>query len=372
MSSPLPRAEAPASVAPFSPARPRVGSDTPPTVSVVIPCRNESGTIEGLLEALRGQSYPAESMEILVVDGMSLDGTREVVRAAAHERRPPLVRLLDNPGLTVPRAMNVGITAAKGAIVVRLDAHSVPARDYVERCVTALEAGKGDCIGGAWTVRPGAPGAVAEAIALAAGHRLGAGDARYRIGGSAGPVDTVPFGAFRRETLLRAGLFDEDLTVNQDYELNTRLRTAGGVVWFDPAIRCAYFARPRLRALWRQYWRYGRGKRRMLSRHPASLRPRQAVPPLFVASVVGLSLAAVPMARARAPLALLAGAYAAANAVAVNGMVRRGADRRAAALAPLAFATMHVAWGAGFLTGLVTGRGVGPAAGGSSAASPPS
>jgi succinoglycan biosynthesis protein ExoA len=361
MSSPLIRAEAPASRAPLAHASARAAaSEARPTVSVVIPCRNERGTIGGLLDALRSQTFPSESIELLVVDGMSSDGTREIVRAAADERRPPLVRLLDNPGRTVPKAMNVGIAAASGAVVVRLDAHSLPAPDYVERCVAALEAGKGDCVGGAWSIRPGGPGAIPGAIALAAGHPLGAGDAAYRIGGREGPVDTVPFGAFRRETLARVGPFDEDLTVNQDYELNTRIRAEGGVVWLDPAIRCVYFARPGLRALWRQYWRYGLGKRQMLSRHPRSIRLRQVAPPLFVASLGGLSLAATAVRRARGPLGLLAGAYAAANAIAVGGMLRRGAQRGPALLAPVAFTTMHVAWGAGFLTGLATRGSVMP------------
>jgi succinoglycan biosynthesis protein ExoA len=142
--------------------------------------------------------------------------------------------------------LNQAIRESRGEIIVRLDAHSMPIPEYVERCVAAHQAGKGDNVGGVWEIRPGAQTRMAEAISFAAAHRLGAGDAMYRVGAKEGAVDTVPFGSFRRELVERIGAFDETLLANEDYEFNTRVRESGGTVWLDPSIRSVYFSRSTL------------------------------------------------------------------------------------------------------------------------------
>ncbi len=323
-------------------------------ISVIIPCYNEVRTIAGLLQALRSQSIGVERLEVVIADGMSEDGTREVIVAFAREHPALNVRVVDNPDRTIPAALNRAIAAARGEVVIRLDAHSVPAPDYVERCLEALERTGAANVGGVWEIRPGADTWIARAIAAAAAHPLGAGDARYRIGGEPGPVDTVPFGAFRREWLERVGPFDETLLTNEDYEFNLRLRRAGGLVWFDPSIRSVYFARPRLRDLARQYLRYGYWKARMVLRYPDSLRWRQVLPPLFVLAALGLAGAALAGVPGAALLfGLQWGGYALALVAA--GMLEAGQQRNPAlALGmPLALAVMHLCWGLAFLVGLV-------------------
>jgi cellulose synthase/poly-beta-1,6-N-acetylglucosamine synthase-like glycosyltransferase len=213
----------------------------------------------------------------VVADGAS-EIRPAVVRQAAAAWRDISIRIVDNPARTIPTALNRAIGAARGDVLVRLDAHSIPAEDYVRRCVESLKTTGAANVGGVWEIQPRGRGWIPRAIAAAAGHPLGAGDARYRIHGRAGPVDTVPFGAFQRDWLRRVGPFDENLLANEDYEFNYRLRQAGGVVWFDPSIRSAYYARGSLAELWRQYARYGYWKARMLLLHPRSLRWRQALP----------------------------------------------------------------------------------------------
>lgn len=326
-----------------------------PEVSVIVPCYNEAATIEGLLDALREQTFPADRMEVLIVDGMSDDGTREQVRAYARKHREPEVRLVDNPDRIIPAALNRGIEAGKGDVIVRLDAHSKPEPDYIGRSMAVLERTQAANVGGLWQIEPGEAGWQARSIAAAAAHALGAGDARYRISGEAGPVDTVPFGAFRREWLERVGPFNESLLSNEDYEYNVRLRQAGGKVWFDPEIRSTYYARPTFTELARQYARYGYWKARMLLDHPGTLRWRQALPPLFV--LIGFAL-------------LVAGFFwppgwglAAAQAALYLIVLQIFAERRAVGSGepalhiglPIAWATMHLSWGGAFWWGLLTG-----------------
>ena len=154
--------------------------------------------------------------------------------------------------------------------------------------VPGIVEGKGENVGGKWEILAGANTWIARGIAIAAAHPLGVGDARYRISGQAGPVDTVPFGCYYRSLFDRIGFFDETLLTNEDYEFNARIRQNNGIVWFDPEIICQYFARSTLKELSSQYWRYGFWKAKMVKRYPATIKPRQALPPLFVASIIGL------------------------------------------------------------------------------------
>ena len=186
-------------------------------------------------------------------------------------------------------------------------------------------------------------------------HPFGAGDARYRTGGQPGAVDTVPFGAFPRPWLERVGRFDETLLSNEDYELNQRLRQAGGVVWYDPTIRSTYFARGDLPALARQYARYGYWKAQMLRRYPGSLRWRQALPPLFVLTLAVLLGAAAVWPPARWLLALQLASYTGATFAAGVAQAARQGDGLLALGFPLALWTMHLAWGGAVLWGLLRG-----------------
>lgn len=261
-----------------------------PKVSIIIPCYNEQTTIRLLLEALRSQTFPHTDAEVIISDGMSTDGTRDEIAAFQKDFPDLAVRVMDNTQRSIPSAVNRALEVSRGEIIVRLDAHSKPYPDYVEKCVNLLEAGVADNVGGVWEIHPGANTWIANAIAAAASHPLAVGDAMYRHAKRAAEVDTVPFGSFKRKLIDRVGYFDESLLTNEDYEFNVRVKKAGGRIWLDPSIRSIYFARSTLMELARQYWRYGFWKWRMLRRNPKTLRWRQALPPLFVLSLVGLTI----------------------------------------------------------------------------------
>jgi len=324
-----------------------------PRISIIVPCYNERGTIVGLLDAIRRQSCGVGQLEVIVADGLSTDGTPEAVTAYAGQNPELSLTVVENPDRNIPAALNRAVRAGRGEVIIRLDAHSVPAEDYVERCLEALQRPGVANVGGQWEIRAASNGWMARAIAVAAGHRLGAGDARYRVSGQAGPVDTVPFGAFRRTWLERVGGYDERLLTNEDYELNLRLRQAGGIIWFDPAIRSVYYARGDLAALVRQYARYGYWKARMLLRHPGSLRWRQALPPLFVLA----SLVLAGLALVWPPAGWLLGVQWASYALATLAFgLMEAARRKDAGLIPgfpLAIWTMHLSWGTAFWIGLL-------------------
>jgi len=326
-----------------------------PKVSVIVPCFNEADTIEGLLDALYRQVGIAHLPQILVVDGGSSDGTRDMVKDYAAKHPGLDLRLVDNPKRTIPTALNLGLEVSEGDILIRLDAHSAPAPDYIARCLDVLAQTGAANVGGVWRIQPGADSWQARSIAAAAAHPFGAGDARYRISGGAGPVETVPFGAFRRSWLEQVGPFDERLQSNEDYEMNVRLRQAGGLVWFDPSIVSTYYARSTFGALARQYARYGYWKARMLLRYPGTLRWRQALPPLFVSSSLVLALLSLSSIVAARLLAVEWSVYGLALVGA--GLQSAIARRRAGLLLglPLALAIMHLAWGAAFWAGLVHG-----------------
>lgn len=327
-----------------------------PTVSVIIPCYNEERTIRPLLEALASQSYPLDQMEIIIADGLSTDQTRARIAGFRAERTVPRVVVVDNPARAIPSALNRAIEAATGDFIIRVDAHSVPERDYVERCVEALETGRGDNVGGVWRIEPGADTWAARSIAAAAAHPLGAGDAQYRHTARAQYVDTVPFGAFRRELFDRIGTFDETLLSNEDYEFNARIRRSGGRIWLDPAIRSTYFARPTFAGLARQYQRYGTWKAAMLRRFPETLRWRQLLPPLFVAGLLVSGVAGLFWAPARVVFALVLGLYLAVLLGAGFLAAIRRRDPGLLLGLPAAVAVMHFCWGGAVLWNLPVRR----------------
>jgi succinoglycan biosynthesis protein ExoA len=329
----------------------------PPSVSIIVPAYNEEATIGSLLEAVATQTYPQPQLEVVIADGFSQDGTRAEIDSFQRAHPALRVRVVDNPRRTIPSGLNRAIAATRGEVIIRLDAHSIPIPQYVERCVSAIEGGKGSVVGGVWEIRPGAAGWIAGGIAQAAAHPMGAGDAGYRLGAQAGAVDTVPFGAFRRDLTEEVGCFDESLLTNEDYEFNTRVRRQGGVIWLDPAIRSTYIARSTLASLARQYWRYGFWKFRMLRRYPTSLRWRQALPPLFVITLITgiISSLFFPIAR----ILLLAEIILYVASLTAAGL-RAAIIQRRPLLAGgfvLAIATMHLAWGGGFLWSLAQTSG---------------
>ena len=318
------------------------------TVSIIIPCFNEEKHIASLLDGILSQGYPLDDLEVVIADGFSTDQTR--IRIAEYQLTHPELKLhlVDNQLRTIPSGLNTAIKASKGTFIIRLDAHSIPQPFYIQRCIEALKSGKGDNVGGIWLVRPAENNWIAESIAAAGSHPLGVGDANYRISTSAGYVDTVPFGAYRRDLVERIGLYDESLLSNEDYEFNSRIRKSGGKVWLDPEIRSVYFARGSYSSLARQYWRYGFWKVQMLRRYPETIRYRQALPPLFVGGMALLLLLSPFLKIAFNFFILFALIYLLTLLIAAVVYSLQKKNLNFIIGLPLAISIMHFCWGGGF------------------------
>jgi glycosyltransferase involved in cell wall biosynthesis len=325
-------------------------------VSVVIPCLNEERFIGKALHNLADQ-YDTNRYEIIVVDGLSQDRTREVIAEFCRERPDVSVTLIDNPARRIPAALNLGIGAARGDIIARLDAHAVASPGYIRRSVEVLRQQGVGVVGMPCQVCPGAETLTAKSIAAAVSHPFGIGDAKYRLGRDSAEqesVDTVAFACFRRELWRELGGFDEGLSANEDYEFNYRVRRHGQTVLLDTAEHCDYFARATLKDLASQYWRYGRWKARMIRLHPRSLKLRQAVAPIFAASIPLFLLAGLWFRPAWWLLGLEWGLYLAlALFFAVKVALRPNAGIGFLLMMPINFSLIHICWGFGFLFGLL-------------------
>ena len=320
-------------------------------VSVIVPCYNEQARITQLLDSIHGQTFPLNEVEVIIADGLSTDATRTRI-ADFCSRHPELeVRVVDNSRRIIPAALNKAIEASQGVFIIRMDAHSTPDRNYIQRCVNGLEEGFGDNVGGIWKIAPGAKTWMAKAIALAVSHPLAAGDARYRIGGAAQQVDTVPFGAFHKRLISKIGPYDESLLSNEDYEFNARIRRSGGRVWLDPSIWSVYYARATLKELARQYWRYGYWKAQMLRKYPHTLRWRQILPPFFVLALIVIGLLSFVFQLARWLFAIIVIPYVIiVLGVGISMSLKQKQPLLAVGM-PLAVATIHFSWGTAFLWG---------------------
>lgn len=318
-----------------------------PSVAVVIPCRNEARFIRPVIDALLRSTYPRERLEVLFVDGMSTDGTRAILEAAAREH--PFLRVLENPRVIAPVALNLGIRAARSEIIVRMDAHSEYEDDYISRCVALLlrSGPKVANAGGKGVPRPYGDSPWARPISFILSHRFGVGGTACRTSKHAGFVDTVPFGTYFRATLVEIGMYDERLTRNQDHELNARLRRAGYSIAYDPTILIHYRPRADLRGLARQAYFTGMWNVYTLRLHPYTWKWRRFIPGGFVAYLAGLGLLA---ATARVPvLALIPlGLYA----LLVASFSLQGAASGGAARVAATFAAYHLSFGAGTLFGV--------------------
>ena len=325
-------------------------------VSIIIPCYNEEKTIQLLLNALLKQTYPLDEMEVIFSDGMSEDRTREKIKEFQQIHPELKIRIVDNPKRNIPSGLNRAIESADGDFLVRLDAHSMPDQNLVLKSIEGLKSGKADNVGGVWEIRSSRDHWVSNSIAAAASHKLGVGDAKYRYTDKPEYVDTVPFGAFKKQTFEIFGKFNENLLTNEDYELNARIRKGGGKIWLDPQIRSVYFARETFSLLARQYWRYGYWKFRMLRDYPQTLRWRQALPPLFVSGLVLLFVLSVFIMPAR--YLLLSGLifYFFVLAVSSLPVVYHKKDIRYLFGLPIAIFIMHICWGSGFLWSMVKSK----------------
>lgn len=321
-----------------------------PLVSVIMPIRNEAGFIERSLEAVLAQDYPHDCFEVLIADGMSTDCTREIIHRVTEEHPDIAVRIIDNPGKIVPTGFNAALAQARGEIIVRVDGHTIIDSSYLRECVSALGRSGADNVGG----RMDAVGTTSfgQVVALATSSPFGVGGARFHYSDQESWVDTVYMGVWRRGLFERLGGFDEELVRNQDDEFNYRTRAVGGKILLNPNIRSRYFNRSTPRALWRQYYQYGFYKVRVLQKHPAQMRPRQFVPPLFaLGTLLGAALAPLSKPLRRLWQMGLA-AYALANIAASVKLAHMNGWQHLKRL-PLVFLILHFSYGLGFLAGLI-------------------
>jgi len=316
----------------------------------VIPCRNERRYIGACLDSILASDFPQDRLEVVVADGMSDDGTREILEqyAAAHER----ITVIDNPKGTTPCGMNLAIRAARGEVIVRMDAHAMYPRDYLRRLVAAQQETGAENVGTLVVTLPADDTPMAAAIAVGLSHPLGVGNSHFRIGTAVRRwVNHVPFGCWHRGLFDRIGYFDEEFERAQDVEFNARLLNHGGRILLLPDLTSTYHARRTLRQLGRMMYQYGYFKPLVARRAGRILTVRQLVPALFVLGVAGTLVLAPWLPAAAVAFGMVFGAYAVlVGAVALRSARRLGVG---AALALFGvFPTMHVSYGVGYLWGI--------------------
>lgn len=328
-------------------------SDTP-FVTVMMPVYREVQFIEKSLGCVLAQDYPADRMEVLIVDGVSDDGTRELVgEMAARDSR---VRLLDNPRRNQADGLNVAIAEAAGEFLVRVDGHTEIPEHYISACVRVLKETGADNAGGMMRAVGHTP--LTEAIALATNSPFATGGARFHYSAQAGDADTVYMGAFRRDVFERVGTFRAVFVPGEDYEMNARIRQAGRRVYYHPDIWSDYHVRRDYPALVKQYFRYGISKTRIMREHRGGVRLRHMVPPL-AALALAIELGAV--AAGWLPLWVVgaeSGLYLAAIAGISITLCLRQRRLRRLALVAAALVTIHACWAAGFVYGLFSATGM--------------
>ena len=320
-----------------------------PTVTAVIPCRNEENYIESCIRSVLAQEAVPGGFEVIVADGMSDDGTREILaRLTGEDKR---LRVIDNPGRTTALGMNAGIRHARGKFVAIMGAHSKYASDYLRASLAVSGATNADNVGGSMICR--GQNRLQRAIAAAHHSPFSVGGARWHNVKYEGPADTVFGGFYRRSVFERIGYFDESLLRNQDDELNLRLTRAGGKIWHSPSIRSFYCPRASLGALFRQYLQYGYWKVAVMKKHRRPTALRHLVPGLFVCALIFLPLLGLLFAPLFFFLWLAClGAYAVANVGASLATAAR-TEWSFLPLLPLIFACYHIGYGSGFLRGVI-------------------
>ncbi len=327
-------------------------------VSIVVACRNEVAHIGDLLDSILLQNTEGIAWEAIVADGMSTDGTQEKIREyCARDQR---ISLLNNEGRIVSTGLNKAVRAARGQFIIRMDAHTVYAPDYVRCCIETLEKTGADNVGG--PARTKAQGTLGNAVAAAFHSRFSTGGGKFHDVNFEGWVDTVPYGCWRKSMLERIGLFDEALVRNQDDELNLRLHRAGGRVWQSPAIKSWYTPRAQLGKLFRQYFQYGFWKVAVIRKHRLPSSWRHMVPVFFVLGIVAGPLAMAAATVFHLHFWLMAAVAVWGSGLALYILANLAASVHAAKRAgwntffylPAVFAVYHVSYGVGFSLGLFT------------------
>lgn len=323
--------------------------------SIVVPCYNEREHIEGVVRGVLGPLRSPAVLEMLVVDGGSNDGTVEVLRRLAGEFSD--LRVLTNPDRDIPKAMNIGVRAAHGDIIVRMDAHARYPPDYIERLLGRLSSSPGaGNVGGAWDVLPANDSLEAHVVARVSASRFGVGSALYRVGHrDVTDTDTVPFGCFPRSVFDSVGLYDEQLVRNEDDELNARIHAAGFRIVLDPSIRIGYFCRPTVAKLGRMFFQYGYFKPLVVLKTRSLTSVRQLAPPALLMAITGLGLGSMWSPWSASALIVLSVVYL--SFIVVGALCVRTYEPQMGVTGTLlsvaCFATVHAMYGLGYVRGVL-------------------
>jgi len=332
-------------------------------VSVIIPCLNEERFIGSCLDSIFLNHYPPDSMEILIIDGMSQDSTRRVIEqkceSAKRESekvgtRLPIVRVINNPSRQRASALNIGIMEAGGDIIIRMDARSSIPNDYIEKCINTLLETDADNVGGVLKPRVNKDGYreqinKQEAIGIALSHPFGAGNAHFRIGNKSGYVDTVYLGCFKKNIFKKVGLFDEDSAVmSEDADMNQRIRAIGGKVYLNKNIEVYYYPRDNFKDLWKLYFRYGGAKAGFLIKRHKLTSLRQVVSPIFIASMFVLPILGITNKIFLFLWFFVVGVYLTLNLLFSFSVAFRKRKFYLFQILLLAFPIIHMGWGFGF------------------------
>lgn len=321
-------------------------------VSIIIPCRNEEDFIGICLDSIVANDYPKERLEVMVVDGMSEDGTREIVERYAEEY--PFIKLLDNPKKIIPSAMNIGIKNAKGEIIMKIDAHTSYQKDYISKCVHYLNEFKADNVGGVIIAVPRHNTPLGKAIVLSLSHPFGVGNSLFRIG-TKEPIwtDTAFSGCYRREVFDQIGFYDENLASSEDVDINSRLRRAGGKILLIPEIKTYYYARSNLRDFIRHNLYNGFWVTYPLKFGKLVFSSRHLVPLAFVSNLLSLAILSIFSSIFLWLLLVIVGAYSLVNIYFSSKISIQEKNIVYLFVMPLVFSSLHICYGLGSLWGLI-------------------
>jgi len=323
-------------------------------VSVIIPCLNEERFIAGCLDSLLNQTYSNKNLEILIVDGMSKDKTREIVKKYTNKYN--FIKLLDNPDKITPKALNIGIKKANGNIIIRMDAHTKYKEDYIEKCVHYLKKTKTDNVGGIWIIRPSNNNIISQAISYILQSPLGTGNAHYKTTKSKKPqeVDTVPFGCYKKEIFNKIGLFNEKLVRNQDIELNSRLRKNGGKILLIPEIKCYYYAPGNIKDFIKKNFSNGKWNIYTQKIIPNSLKLRHFIPFSFVMGIITSIILSFFTILGTILLSIILGSYLLVNIIFSFKITLKKKNLKLFPILIFLFFVLHFSYGIGSLWGILT------------------
>lgn len=329
-------------------------------ISIILPIRNEFKFISKTLDSIINQNYPKDGFEIIIADGMSSDGTRKIIHN--YQNIYPNIIIIDNPELAVPSGFNLALNESIGEVIIRIDGHSEVHKDYIKNCIKLINSVDADCVGG--PTKHIAEGIFGRLINIAQSSRFGVGGVTFRKDAKIGEyVDTLAFGAYKRDVFEKIGGYDEELIRNQDDEFNFRLIQSGGKIWLDPLIKSAYYPRNNLKKLFIQYFQYGFYKVRVIQKRRSIASWRHLIPGVFV---ISLLVAVLIIRISHLPFYIIWGSYIATNFVAtfmslfnsVNSKPNQKINLSTSIhishiFLPIVFFILHFSYGLGFIVGLI-------------------